>query len=53
MKKKFVKYDELFDNTVRVHMERYFKLSYRRDWYISEIAKLGEKWIIKWERNLL
>lgn len=53
-KTKFIKYNEIFDSSLRNHVERYYKDSWKRGWYISEIVYMPKKeaWLVKWERSM-
>lgn len=51
--KKYIKFTEIFDTILHRHTEKYYKDSFRRGWYISDIVKYKNgNWIIKWERKL-
>lgn len=53
MIKKIVKYTEFYDSFLKSYIERAYKDSFRRGWYISELVPTPTgKWIIKWERKI-
>jgi hypothetical protein len=50
---KFEKYTELYNDSVLSYMEKCYKYSFRKDWFISEMVWMPreEKWLIKWKRK--
>ena len=50
----FERYTELFDTSMRIHLEKYYKKSFRDGWVIVDVVKLNnsDKWLIKWAKVL-
>jgi hypothetical protein len=50
---KYEKYDEWSDTVFKQALEKLYKQSYRRHWFISDLTRLNDKkWLVKWGRKI-
>ena len=47
---KYERHTEIFDTGMRIHLEKYYKKSFREGWAIVDVVRLNnsDKWLIKW-----
>jgi len=53
MKEEYTKFTEIHDSTFRKFAEDMFSAQYIDGYFISDIVKNGEKWIVKLEKKLV
>ena len=46
------RYNEITDAQMRDHLETLFRSEYREGWLITDVGRLGDRWVVKWERDL-